>query len=125
MTILKKLEAAMPGLEMLIEVHYGVNVKGRMKVTAEENRSNNITYRIQSDSLTDMLSPFTRLIFRDIQFYFWGGEVSDMKLRVSKNRVWFSPKVSYVHVAGGSNGCDVMWTSLCFDLETGQWITKG
>ncbi len=118
MTILEKLEAAMPGLEMLIEVHYGVKVKGRMKVTAEENRSNDITYRIQSDSLTDMLSPFTQLIFKDIQFLFWGGGISE-------NRVWFSPKVSYKHVSGGSNGCDVMWSGLWFDLETGQWITKG
>ena len=68
MTILEKLEAAIPGLEMLIEVHYGVKVKGRMKVNVEINPHNNITYRIQSDSLTDMLSPFTRLIFQDIQF---------------------------------------------------------
>jgi len=118
MTLLAKLENALPALEMLIEAHSGVSVKGRIKVTEEQTRRGSVLYRIQSDSLTDLLSPLTRLIFKDIQFYFWGGEVND-----KTNRVWFSPKVSYTHPSGGSNGCDVLWTALWFDIETGQWIT--
>ena len=68
MTLLAKLEKAIPALEMLIEAHTQVSVKGRMKVTEEQTRNGSVTYRIQSDSLTDLLSPFTRLIFKDIQF---------------------------------------------------------
>ena len=119
MTLLANLEKAIPALEMLVEAHTRVSVKGRMKVTEEQSRNGSITYRIQSDSLTDLLSPFTRLIFKDIQFYFWGGQVSSDSLRV-----WFSPKVSYEHVSGGSNRCDVIWQGLWFDIETCQWITK-
>jgi len=119
MTLLANLEKAIPALEMLIEAHTRVSVKGRMKVTEEQTRNGSVTYRIQSDSLTDLLSPFTRLIFKDIQFYFWGGQVSSDGLRV-----WFSPKVSYAHVHGGSNGCDVIWEGLWFDIETSQWISR-
>ena len=116
MSTLEKLINRMPSLEVLIEAQTGIDVKGKMNVEVQESRGN-VTYRIFSKSLRDQLDPLSRQIFKDINFFFWGGTLVQ-----EDTRVWFSPKVSYEHVMGGSNGCDIIWRNLWFDLETETWI---
>jgi hypothetical protein len=117
MTNLEKLINRLPSLEVLIEAQTGIHVKGKMRVKTEESRHDKVTYRIYSESLHDLLDPLSRQIFRDISFYFWGGTVIE-----DDTKIWFSPKVSYEHVLGGSNGCDIIWNNLWFDIETETWI---
>ena len=115
--ILEKLKKNLKGLELIIKVQTGIDCKGRLKVEIEEyKRSNTVSFRISSSSLRDLLDPLSRQIFKDINFYFWGGQLN------KEGKVWFSPKVSYDHVLGGSNGCDIIWDALWFNIETETWI---
>ena len=116
--ILEKLKKNLKGLELIIKVQTGIDCKGRLKVEIEEyKRSNTVSFRISSSSLRDLLDPLSRQIFSDINFYFWGGTLVE-----ENTEIWFSPKVSYDHVIGGSNGCDIIWNNLWFDIETETWI---
>ena len=114
--ILEKLKRNLKGLELIIKTQTLIDCEGRLKVEIEEGRNGSVTFRMSSDSLRDQLDHLSRQIFEDINFYFWGGQVNN------EGKVWFSPKVSYQHVKGGSNGCDIIWNNLWFDIETETWI---
>ncbi len=115
--ILEKVKKNLKGLELIIKMQTLIECEGRLKVELEENRNGSFAFRISSDSLRDQLDHLSRQIFEDINFYFWGGTLNE-----ETNRIWFSPKVSYNHVRGGSNGCDIIWNNLWFDIETETWI---
>jgi len=115
--ILEKVKKNLKGLELIIKMQTLIECEGRLKVELEENRNGSFAFRISSDSLRDQLDHLSRQIFEDINFYFWGGTLNE-----ETNRIWFSPKVSYNHVKGGSNGCDIIWNNLWFDIETETWI---
>ena len=115
--ILEKVKRNLKGLELIINMKTMIDCAGKLKVELEENRNGSFTFRISSDSLRNQLDPLSRQIFKDIIFYFWGGSLVD-----ENTKIWFSPKVSYQHVIGGSNGCDVIWNNLWFDIETETWI---
>ena len=115
--ILEKLKKNLKGLELIIKTQTGIDCEGRLKVELEENRNGSFAFRISSASLRDLLDPLSRQIFKDINFYFWGGTLIE-----ENTKIWFSPKVSYDHILGGSNGCDVIWNNLWFDIETETWI---
>jgi len=115
--ILEKVKKNLKGLELIIKMQTLIECEGRLKVELEENRNGSFAFRIFSDSLRDQLDHLSRQIFEDINFYFWGGTLNE-----ETNRIWFSPKVSYNHVRGGSNGCDIIWNNLWFDIETETWI---
>ena len=115
--ILEKVKKNLKGLELIINMKTMIDCAGKLKVELEENRNGSFTFRISSDSLRNQLDPLSRQILKDIIFYFWGGSLVD-----ENTKIWFSPKVSYQHVIGGSNGCDVIWNNLWFDIETETWI---
>lgn len=115
--MLELLKSKLPSLEVLIEAQTAIPVKGKMRVEEETSRNGSVSYRIFSDDLSSMLDPLSRQIFKEIKFYFWGGSLIE-----EGTRIWFSPKVSYNHVMGGSNGCDVIWFALYFDIATETWI---
>lgn len=104
---------ALPELEKLILKY--TNAKIKLKAKAEKTRSGTII-RIYSDDLSKDLSPLGRIVFKSIQVMFWGG---------TENRdgdIWFSPKISYTHPGGGSNGTDFIWDTLWFNTKTNKWI---
>jgi hypothetical protein len=115
--ILEKVKKNLKGLELIIKMQTLIECEGRLKVELEENRNGSFAFRISSDSLRDQLDHLSRQIFEDINFYFWGGTLNE-----ETNRIWFSPKVAYQHVKGGSNGCNIIWDNLWFDIETETWI---
>tara|TARA_Y100000389_G_scaffold155240_1_gene155863 strand:- start:120 stop:491 length:372 start_codon:yes stop_codon:yes gene_type:complete len=115
--ILEKVKKNLKGLELIIKLQTGINCEGRLKVELEKNKKGSFSFRISSDSLRNQLDPLSRQIFEDIIFYFWGGTLID-----EDTKIWFSPKVSYEHVKGGSNGCNIIWNNLWFDIETETWI---
>ena len=115
--ILEKVKKNLKGLELIIETQTGIECKNRLKVELEENRNGSFIFRISSTSLRDLLDPLSLQIFADINFYFWGGNLTQ-----ENTKIWFSPKISYKHILGGSNGCAIIWNNLWFDIETETWI---
>ena len=115
--ILEKVNSKLPALEVLISAQTGntLNLKGKLKVKLTGQREE--TFSISSSSLKDQLGPVGHLVFSDINLHFWGGHFNQ-----ETNQIWFSPKVSYEHPSGGSNGTDILWESIWFDIETESWI---
>lgn len=104
---------ALPDLEKLI--FNASKVKAKLKARAEDTRSG-IILRIYSDDLSNMLSPLGKTAFSKINISTWGGTVN------KDGQIWFTPKLSYEHPSGGSNGTDFVWDAIWFDPNTNKWI---
>jgi len=104
---------ALPDLEKLI--FNASKVKVKLKVKAEDTRSG-IILRIYSDDLTNILSPLGKTAFSAINISTWGG------IENQDGNIWFTPKLSYEHPSGGSNGTDFIWSAIWFDPNTNKWI---
>jgi hypothetical protein len=115
--ILLKIQKNLKGLELIIKTQTGIDCEGRLRVELGERSNKTPVFGISSISLKDLLDPLSRQIFSDINFHFWGGTLVE-----ENTKIWFSPKVSYNHILGGSNGCDIIWNNLWFDIETETWI---
>lgn len=72
-----------------------------------------------TENLQKYCGKLGKFLFKEITFEFWGG-----KLTNDKTAIWFSPRVSYTHPSGGSNGINVLWNSIFYNLENNEWLVK-
>jgi len=110
--ILKAVQKALPELEKLIAKQSKVKAKLQAKMDGSR-------ISITSGSLISQVGPAGRAFLKDINIYFWGGNLAEAPGKVP--RIWFNPKVSYEHPSGGRNGADFIWDALWFDLSTNEW----
>jgi hypothetical protein len=113
--ILELLESKLPALEKLVKMQFRVDVTFTVKMKEYKNTP---TFEISSRDFSGR-SPMLELMFKEIQFYFWGGEYHE-----DKEDIYFNPKVFWKSHSNGSNGTDVLWDRIFFDLTTDSWITS-
>lgn len=109
---LDEVKKALPQLEDLIKKKLGF----APKLTADKKGNDRIFIQ-SSDLMNELGKTLVKTLFTKIEIGFWGGNVTG-----DGKSIWFNPKIWYEHPSGGSNGCDFVWDSLWWDLNTKKWV---
>ena len=123
-TLKDKMEDALPILEEAIINRLGDDSYIRnfdLGLTAEENtdRSGNSTFTISSKNLIELTGPIGKIMYDEFIFKLLGGTKVHAP---GKNQIWFSPKFQFTYKDGGSNGADVFWSGIWYDIDEDKWI---
>ena len=114
------IKSNLKSLELMIKEEFNVDMK--LSANLEESR-NGCIVRITSQDLLDQLgNTLVHRLFSSIKFYTWGGSAIIMNENLEEE-ICFSPKLSYEHPTGGSNGTDFC-NGLWFNIDKKDWIIR-
>ena len=113
--ILELLESKLPALQKMINIQF--RIEPELKIEMQESK-NRIDFTISSDKIKGT-SGLLDAMFKEVHFSFWGGEYYE-----GRESIYYQPKIFWTSNSGGSNGTDVFWNTLLFDLETESWIAS-
>ena len=123
-TLKDQIEDALPALEEAIIKRLGNDSSLRnfdLGLTIEENdvREGNSTFTISSKNLIELTGPIGKIMYDEFIFKLLGGTKVHAP---GKNQIWFSPKFQFTYKDGGSNGADVFWSGIWYDIDEDKWI---
>ena len=123
-TLKDQIEDALPALEEAIIKRLGNDPSLRnfdLGLTIEENadRSGNSTFTISSKNLIELTGPIGEIMYDEFIFQPWGGTKINGP---DGKQIWFSPKFRFKYKDGGSNGADVFWSGIWYDIDEDKWI---
>jgi len=104
----------LPELEKYVEKKFKLKCKLNLEYDKAHSRVS-----IESNSLMrEANSDIDKLLFSDICLVFWGG---NLNTKENTSYIFFDAHLSYDHVVGGSNGCEIPGGEIYYNVQDHIW----